>query len=208
MNYQELRRIVLLTYPELIICDTGFGEDKPKTYATMSWLGESSYNSKSQQYHGCYVTGTNKGTGEVFHIITVGLFGGCTRARILTLLHEVGHYDSYQGGDTLSKEYYAWRRCKELYVKFNIPWGKFENLLASKFFSSYVFHLQGVLQSAGKYLDLLGFGLDPLGDDKTLDLLHTYKYSFIPEQSYQIDYTYEYSFWKEKLPCNLFKEKK
>ncbi len=115
MNYKQIKQKVLQMYPELEICDSGFGIEKPYEFAEINWKSQN-YKCEGENDIARYLTGTHIPTDYEFHIITVGLMKGDQRKRVLALLHEVGHHSSYQPEDSMvGSEFYAWERCKELY---------------------------------------------------------------------------------------------
>lgn len=138
MNYKQVKQKVLQMYPELKICDSGFGIEKPYEFATINWKSDN-YKGGNENDSAHYCTGTHTPTDYKFHIITIGLMKGDQRKRTLALLHEVGHHSSYQPkDDKVGREYYAWKRCKELYKVLGIPWGKYETGVASVWFGTYL----------------------------------------------------------------------
>ena len=137
MNYNQIKKKVLQMYPELKICDNGFGIEKPYEFATITWKSDN-YKGRDENDHAQYCHGTYTPTDYKFHIITVGLMKGNQRKRILALLHEVGHHSSWQPEDNpIGMEFYAWRRCKELYQVLGLHWGKYETEVASAWFGTY-----------------------------------------------------------------------
>lgn len=140
MTYNEVRKSVLLMYPELMVCDVGVGVEFPQTYIKVTWITDNSEASCMPNItdSGSYVSGTYNKTGKEFYLVAVGLMRGNQRKRICTLLHEVGHHDSKQNVSTVDKEINAWDRCIELYEVLGLAWTDYEAAYASSCLGSYL----------------------------------------------------------------------
>ena len=121
---------------------------KPKDYVTITWNRVLSDGLPE----GYYVTGRHNDTKEVFNIITVDADNYLDK--IITLLHEYGHYTSDQTGGVLSKEVNAWVDCIKWMRHLNIPLCNKGKGLISKCLGTYLDkhgHSTSVLQFFKKY---------------------------------------------------------